>query len=107
MTGSHYSEALNYAIEMPDGKMIYPGSTEQKSNENWNYRWSKAKVEWGINNGFFVKKDVGVKWNVYFKQYLMVDNKDNEISRSLPHKNLIKLEQYNSMQGTEEIMNFF
>ena len=107
MTGTHYSEALNYPIEMPDGKLIYPGSSEQKSNENWNYRWSKSKVEWGVKNGFIVFKNVDGKWNTYFKQYLKVDNNDNPINRSLPHQNLIKLEQFNSTQGTKEIMGFF
>lgn len=107
MTGTHYSEALNYPIEMPDGSLVYPGSTETKSNENWNYRWSKTKVEWGVKNGFIVFKNVDGKWNAYFKQYQKVDNNDNPIDRSLPFQNLIKLEQFGSTQGTKEIMNFF
>lgn len=107
MTGVHYSDALNYPIEMPDGQMIYPGSTDYKNNDNWNYRWSKSKVEWGIKNGFIVFKNVGGKWNAYFKQYFKVDNNDNPINRSLPYQNLIKLDQYNSTQGTKEIMNMF
>ena len=107
MTGPHYSEALNYPIEMPDGKMVYPGSSEEKSNENWNYRWSKSKVEWGIKNGFIVFKNVDGKWNAYFKQYFKVDNNDEPINRSLPYQNFVKLEQFNSTQGTKEIMNFF
>jgi len=49
---NHYSEALNYAIEMPDGTMRYPGGSTEKSTEGWNYLWSKKKVEWGIANGF-------------------------------------------------------
>ncbi len=107
MTGPHYSEALNYPIEMPDGKHIYPGSTEHRNNENWNYRWSKTKVDWGIENGFIVFKNIGDSWNTYFKQYLKVDNNDNKIVRSLPYQNLIKLSQFNSTQGTKEIMSFF
>ena len=104
MTGTHYSEALNYAIKMPDGEILYPGSTLEKNNENWNWRWSKSKVEWGILNGFIVFKKVDGKWNVYFKQYLKVDNNDNPIDRSLPYQNIIKLEQANNTQGTREIM---
>ena len=107
MTGVHYSDALNYPIEMPDGQLIYPGSTDYKNNDNWNYRWSKTKVEWGIKNGFIVFKNVGGKWNAYFKQYFKVDNNDEPINRSLPYQNLIKLEQFNSTQGTKEIMNMF
>lgn len=105
MTGPHYSEALNYPITMPDGTTVYPGSTTSKNNENWNYRWSQQKVEWGIKNGFIVFKQVDGKWNAYFKQYLKVDNNDQPIDRSLPYQNLIKLDQFNTTQGTREIMN--
>ena len=107
MTGSHYSEALNYPITMPDGTPVYPGSTTTKNNENWNYRWSQTKVEWGIKNGFIVFKKVDDKWNAYFKQYLKVDNNDQPINRSLPYQNLIKLDQFNTTQGTKEIMSLF
>ena len=107
MTGVHYSDALNYPIEMPDGQMIYPGSTDYKNNDGWNYRWSRTKVEWGIKNGFIVMKQVEGKWNVYFKQYFKVDNNDEEIERSLPYQNLISLSQFNSTQGTKEVMNIF
>lgn len=107
MTGIHYSEALNYPIEMPDGQLVYPGSTLEKNNDGWNYRWSKSKVEWGIKNGFIVFKNVDGKWNAYFKQYFQVDNNDNPIERSVPYQNLITLSQFNSTQGTKEIMNIF
>ena len=53
MTGQHYSEALNYQIEMPDGEVLYPGSSKEKQ-ENWNWRWSETKLKWGIKNGFIV-----------------------------------------------------
>lgn len=51
MTGSHYSDSLNYPIEMPDGQLVYPGSTTYKSTDNWNYRWSKPKIDWVYKNG--------------------------------------------------------
>ena len=107
MTGVHYSEALNYPIEMPDGSMVYPGSTLKKNNDNWNYRWSKTKVEWGKTNGFLVFKNIEGKWNAYFKQYYKVDNNDNPIERSVPYQNILKLDQFNSTQGTKEIMSIF
>lgn len=107
MTGSHYSDALNFPITMPDGTGIYPGSTETKNNENWNYRWSQTKVQWGIDNDFLVFKKQGDKWSAYFKQYLKVDNNDEPINRSVPYQNFLKLEQFNSTQGTKEIMNLF
>lgn len=32
----HYSEALNYAIEMPDRTFRYPGGGTERSAEGWN-----------------------------------------------------------------------
>ena len=40
--GGHYSESLNFAVEMPDGSIRYPGGGS-KANEGWNYLWSKNK----------------------------------------------------------------
>lgn len=58
MTGSHYSEALNYPITTPDGTLVYPGGTTEPTNDNWNWRWGKSKLEWGIENGFIVFKKI-------------------------------------------------
>lgn len=107
MTGQHYSDALNYQIEMPDGQLLYPGSNISKE-ENWNWRWSQNKVKWGIENGFIVFKKNKGKWAVYFKQYYKVDNNDTPINRSLPYQNLIKdLDGANSARGTQEVMGLF
>ncbi len=107
MTGQHYSDALNYQIEMPDGQLLYPGSNLTKE-ENWNWRWSRNKVKWGIENDFIVFKKNRGKWSVYFKQYYKVDNNDNPINRSLPYQNLIKdLDGANSARGTQEVMDMF
>lgn len=108
MTGSHYSEALNYPITAPDGALVYPGGTTEPTNDNWNWRWGKTKVEWGIENGFIVFKKSKSKWAIYFKQYLNVDNNNNPIQRQLPYQNLIKDEDgINSARGTKEIMDMF
>ena len=107
MTGQHYSDALNYQIEMPDGQLLYPGSNISKK-ENWNWRWSQSKVKWGIENDFIVFKKNKGKWSVYFKQYYKVDNNDYPINRSLPYQNLIKdLDGANSARGTQEVMDMF
>ncbi|MGM9552029.1 MAG: site-specific DNA-methyltransferase [Clostridia bacterium] len=106
MTGSHYSEALNYSIEMPDGVSIYPGGTSEKQ-EHWNWRWSKTKIEWGIKNGFIVMKKTANSWSVYFKQYEKVDNEDKPIMRTLSYQNLINIEGANSARGTREVMELF
>lgn len=106
MTGQHYSEALNYAIEMPDGTAIYPGGAIEKQ-EHWNWRWSKAKVEWGIKNGFIVMKNTNNGWAVYFKQYEKVNNDDKPIVRTLSYQNFINIDGANSARGTREVMNLF
>ena len=107
MTGQHYSESLNYKITMPDGQALYPGSNIEQQ-PNWNWRWSKEKVKWGIENEFIVFKKTKGKWAVYFKQYFKVDNNGVPIERALPYQNLIKdVEGTNSARGTQEIMQIF
>lgn len=106
MTGTHYSEALNYAIKLPDGTNLFPGSTTEKQ-EHWNWRWSKSKVEWGIKNGFIVMKKNDNGWAIYFKQYEKVNNDDKPIVRTVPYQNFINIEGANSARGTREVMNLF
>lgn len=105
--GSHYSEALNFPITMPDGSTRYPGGTCEKNNEGWNYLWSKTKVEWGVANGFVIFKKTNDGWNVYNKRYSKVDNEGNPVERSIPFRNLITSDQCNTAQGTAEIRNLF
>jgi len=106
MTGSHYSEALNYPIEMPDGSMLYPGNSTEKQ-EHWNWRWSSTKVKWGIENRFIEIKKSNNSWSVYFKQYEKVDNEDKAIVRTLSYQNLLTLDGANSARGTREVMDIF
>lgn len=105
--GSHYSEALNYPITMPDGSLRYPGGYSEKSAEGWNYLWSKTKVDWGLKNGFIVFKQNNGVWNVYNKRYSKVDNEGNIIERSTPYRNLITSDICNTAQGTAEIRTLF
>lgn len=105
--GSHYSDALNYPITMPDGSIRYPGGTEQKSNEGWNYLWSQTKVQWGIKNGFIEFKKLNGNWGVYNKRYAKVDNEGKPIERTIPFRNLITSDQCNTAQGTAELRSLF
>lgn len=106
MTGSHYSEALNYPIELPNGKKLFPGGKNYKQ-EHWNWRWSSQKVQWGIENGFIEFKESGSSWVIYFKQYLKVDNNNNPIERALPYQNLILYDGISSARGTKDVMDVF
>lgn len=106
--GGHYSSALNYPITMPDGSLRYPGGSTNKAEEGWNYLWSSSKVKWGLDNGFIVFKQNGNgDWNVYNKRYMKVDNEGKSCERSIPFRNLIFSNQYNTAQGTTEIRDIF
>ena len=105
--GTHYSDALNYPITMPDGTIRYPGGFQEKSKEGWNYLWSKTKVDWGIKNGFIEFKKTNGEWAVYNKRYFRVDNEGKPIERSIPFRNLITSEMHNTAQGTGEIRELF
>ena len=63
-----YSDTLNYPITAPNGDIIYPNGRKEFANDGWTWKWSKEKVEWGLNNGFITisespksKKRVGGK----------------------------------------------
>jgi len=100
-----YSPSLDYPIKAPDGSLIYPGGTEE--HNGWCWRWSKEKLQWGIENNFIVfKKDKNNNWKVYFKQYQFVDNNNQPIKREIPYKTLL-LENFNNEIGSKEIKELF
>jgi adenine-specific DNA-methyltransferase len=106
--GIRYSDSLNYPIKCPDGSITYPNGRTEFINDGWIWTWGKDKLEWGIKNGFIVFKkseSVSSGWRVYYKNYVNVNNKDEFIERSAPHKNLI-LDIINT-EGTLEINNLF
>ena len=87
-----YSDGLNYGIEAPDGTIVFPNDRLEFINDGWTWKWSKAKVSWGLKNGFIElvknpKKKTG--WSVKYKIYLKVNNEGNPISKSVPFKNLV------------------
>ena len=104
--GGHYSEALNFPIEMPDGTLRYPGGGQQ-ANDGWNYLWSKTKVQWGLDNKFIVFKKNKEEWAVYCKRYQKVDNNNQPVDRTTPYRNLITSDLFNTAQGTAELANIF
>ena len=90
--GLQYSDSLNYGIECPDGTITYPNGRTEYKNEGWIWKWSKGKVEWARKTGFIEFRRSNTKesgWSVCYKNYLQVDNEDNAIERSAPHKNII------------------
>ncbi len=90
--GLNYSDSMNYGIECPDGTITYPNGRLHYENDGWIWKWSKEKVEWGIENDFIEfrkSKDKDSGWSICYKNYMYVDNEDNEINRSAPFKNII------------------
>ena len=107
MTSSHYTESLNYPINLQDGDLIFPGGKNVRSDEGWNWRWSKDKVSWGLSNGFIEIKKNKNNWAVYTKQYEKVDNNNQPIERTLPYRNLIYSTDFSTTQASNEITKFF
>ncbi len=88
-----YHETLDYGINAPDGKTVFPNGRIEQFNDGWRWKWGKEKLEWGLRNGFVEvleapSSDLG--WKVYYKIYLKVDNEGNSIKRSSPYKNIIQ-----------------
>ncbi|EOV0875073.1 site-specific DNA-methyltransferase [Vibrio parahaemolyticus] len=107
MKPSHYSEALNYAIEAPDGTLVWPGGNDEKSPD-WNWRWSRTKYQWGLENKFLeIKKSSNGKWAVYSKQYENVDNNNNPVERNYPYRSVIPSSVCNTTQGNQDILKVF
>ncbi len=104
--GLQYSDSMNYPISAPDGKTLYPNGRTVFENDGWTWKWSKQKVEWGLENGFIVIEPSSYKdsgWAVKYKNYLFVDNEGKEYERGAAYKNII-LDVINSA-GTTEVNN--
>ena len=80
-----YSVALDYPIKLKSGKDLYAGGKFGKPNT---WRWSKEKLNWGIEHDFIVFDEV--KEKVYIKQYQFVDNEDNLRERKIPYRAIIQ-----------------
>jgi adenine-specific DNA-methyltransferase len=102
-----YIPSLDFPIEL-DGIVAIPGGTEEENKKKiWRWRWSKAKVDWGIKNGFIVlKEDKSGKVNAYYKIYERVDNEGNPIERERPYNNLVP-DGITTSDGTAEIEDIF
>lgn len=108
MTSQHYTEALNYPVIDPDGNELWPGGKNHRQDGGWNWRWSKAKYEWGVKNDFiqFVKNNKG-SWTLNTKQYQKVDNCNRPTERGLAYRNFIPSSELNTTQGSRLIAEYF
>jgi adenine-specific DNA-methyltransferase len=98
MGSIQYSESLDYPIDTPDGTVVYPKDNNSGKKACW--RWSKKKLDWGLENGFVeIKKDSNSIWTVYTKQYLNCDNEGNKIDRTQRPYSVI--ENFSSTQASK------
>lgn len=103
-------KSLDYPIEL-DGKTFYAGGSYEKwidrqqggaSIKDWGWRWSKDKLEWGLQNDFVeVKQNSKGQWNIYTKQYLNCDSDGNLKPRTL--KPMALIEKYSNTQSNRHI----
>lgn len=101
-----YSDGLNYPIIGPDGKEIWPGNGFD--DKVWIWRWSKAKVRWGIENGYIVFKQKGNTYKVYTKSYEFRDKDGNPINRNNPYSSLEFVnKEYANFNATPELEKLF
>lgn len=101
-----YSDGLNYPITGPDGVDIWPGGGFD--DKVWIWRWSKQKVQWGIDNGYIVFKKSGDKYKVYTKSYEFRDKDGNPINRNNPYSSLEFInKEYANFNATPELERLF
>lgn len=89
---------------------FYPGSDKEKwkirqngdhAIKDWGWRWSKAKLKWGIENDFIVIKN----GNIYTKQYLNVDKDGNIKSRT--NQPIAVIDRYSTTQSNKQMKTLF
>ena len=80
-----YSKTLDYPIDI-DGEIFYPGSSKELYEErqngihdtaDWAWRWSRAKFDFGYNNGFIVVKRSKKGCRIYTKTYQKATIEEN------------------------------
>ncbi|WNM13595.1 site-specific DNA-methyltransferase [Mesomycoplasma ovipneumoniae] len=104
-----WSENMDYPINY-NGTIYYPGGSQEKwklrqqgkrAFTDWTWRWSREKLNWGIENKFIVFKN----GKVYSKQYQFVDNNNQKLERESKFSNLIS--STHGSNGTEEQKDIF
>ncbi len=97
-----YSQSLDYPIQMPDGSFITPVENSDKDRSCW--RWSKQKLQWGLDNDFIVyKKDKKGVWQIYTKQYVNCDIDGNIVPRTKVPPALIN--KFSSTQASNALID--
>ena len=81
-----YSKSLDYPLTI-NGEIFYPGSSVEAYEErqsgihdvaDWAWRWSKAKFDFGYENGFIVVKNGRNGKRIYTKTYQKATIEEND-----------------------------
>lgn len=106
--GLQYSDSMNYGIEMPDGKILFPNGRSEFRNDGWIWKWGKDKVKWGLENKFLdivkSKKNKHTQYTIKYKVYEKVDNEGKpRKDRGRAYINLITepINQHGNLEMTE------
>lgn len=103
-----YVPSLDYPIISPDNTPIYPDGKGDSNNKVWRWTWSKAKLEWGIENGYVVFKKQKGDWKVYIKSYEFVDSSGNERLPENPYSSLEFIDtKLTNFSASTELSNIF
>lgn len=105
--GLGYLESLDYGIEGPDGKLIYPGGL--KGNNGYRWVWSKEKFRLALNLDmitFIKSKKDNDKYKVYYKIYEKVDTSGNYSEKKLPFGSFY-LDGFTNRQAVTELKKLF
>ena len=116
-----YNPAMDFPIEI-DGVTYLPGGDEQKHKDrhagkhnakDWVWRWSQAKLDFGLENGFVVIKQGNGRPRIYTKTYYRakIGKKGNQyfVQKIDRDKKMSSLEfvdnKYSNDNATKEIGN--
>lgn len=81
-----YNPTMDFPLEV-DGMVYYPGGSKEKylarhdgdhTPKDWVWRWSKAKFDFGLANGFVIFKKGRNGIRIYTKTYLNASIEKNE-----------------------------
>ena len=104
--GLGYVETLDYPIQGPDGKDIYPGGMYGNNGYRWVWGKEKLKKAFELDLIEFTRSRDGESYKVYYKIYERFNSDGEIIERSSPFGSLY-LDGYTNRQAVLELKNIF
>jgi adenine-specific DNA-methyltransferase len=115
----YYNKAMDFELAIEEDRFV-PGGSLEKHNDrhngqfnkmDWVWRWSRAKFDFGLKNGFVVVKRGGDRPRIYTKTYAnaTISKKANKyfVEQKVREKNLTSLEfvenKYSNDNATKDL----